>query len=94
MSEYQEAGRLLDAVLGGHRIEIMPNDPVGAILMVFKAYRDIGPLAAGPTMTIESELSVQKVIADLEEWLANPVLQSNDFTGAEIEGGGDVCDTP
>jgi len=77
--EYQEAGRLLDGVLAGHRIEVMPEDPIGAILMVFKAYRDIGPLVAGPTMTIETELYVQEVIADLEGWLANPILRSNEF---------------
>ncbi len=86
MSEYQEAGRLLDAVLTGHRIEIMPDDPVGQILLLFKAYWDSrSPL--GPNekwravMEPDTEIYVQKVIADLERWLRNPIYQSNDFTG-------------
>jgi hypothetical protein len=86
MSEYQEAGRLLDAVLTGHRIEIMPDDPVGQILLLFKAYWDSrSPL--GPNekwrvvMEPDTELYVQKVIADLERWLARTALHQDCFTG-------------
>jgi len=74
MSEYQEAGRLLDAVLAGHRIEVMPEDPVGTILVVFKAHRDRPPEEPDDLLRGASDLCVDQVVKALETWLDYPAV--------------------
>jgi len=74
VGEYQEAGRLLDAVLGGHRIEIMPNDPIEAIAIVFKAYRSSRRERPDDVVRSVAELYVDQVIKALETWLDYPVV--------------------
>jgi len=87
VSDYQEAGQLLDAVLAGHRIEITPEDPVKEILLVFSGYRGREQVVenwhhrAAPPASDEIDLYIEEVIDHIEHWLDYAIIAAKEDRG-------------